>query len=1022
MNVQGLTSANWKVVSGLLGRTYDFLFIGETWYIDHARRSRERCVVASSTPDPEYRRTRPKGGLYLLATDAAKARISSQRPATEHAITFSVDKYTITGLYLPPSLSRLEVDQVLLSVSDSTVILGDLNVRFRGCLFQDGQPGPPERLATITGFISDRQLIRLVPDSQYKRFDGKDLAHLLTVDHCFIYRTLDVPPLRLLLNRQLGITTDHRYMLHLTLASLGNPALHLIRFRNRRLNSPKVASRLARHFEELYASSSTHLPTDDIDGLNAYLVKLCQTSAGDVLGSAPSTPPVHAPKIKRSTTKQYPKDQSSATSIRLYKRALRNSAENGVLLPSEDAQARGIEAVKEVFNTLRARYHEPAPERLRLVGPSDLLLEPFTKEQIAKEIVDQDALKACGADGVHIKLLKALAETSFLDLLYDLYTLCLEKGKTPQVWNRTDVYLLLKDPEKAKTATNIRPITLICMFRKIFERLLLTRFPSDGWARLHPGQAGFRSHYATCMNAAVVHHLLSSRLRSTAIFLDFRSAFDVVSHSKLSAILEQRGCPALMRSLINSLMFTGVRSRVLANGQASKWFLRTRGVLQGSPLSPILFNIFLDSLLVEVNGDYPRIPICLFYADDGCLVLHSSIDAQKVLDQVYEWSQRNGIELNVRKCGWVSSLINRPQLRLGLEEVPFMESYDYLGFPMTASGIDFRLHLLRRTTAAVNRSNWLGLYSDDWGPAHRLRIYKQYLAPMFEYGAPLVVAWMAGNSTRKSMFLTATNDTITSLMGWVTNSKSRGGRLTTNLCGLTSLQVRFEHIHLAYGRVLSDIRPFNPLRLVLESLKIRNRLNSFAWGLRPSPEWLELKREVGAGEIGEKAWKVKIRDLLKKLRMEVVEKEGRRMGLTRLIPIWSRQKKGLFLADISLAAPMPIQEHLFQYRQAKFRLKSRCVCDPIVEFHRGHETCQALPQLVRLTSTEKAAKTRMKQRLSLGDVDKFTDIDFLLNSGRILDASKVLQIVDKCLGDIYHQRQLAEATTTADSLASTGPG
>ena len=69
-----------------------------------------------------------------------------------------------------------------------------------------------------------------------------------------------------------------------------------------------------------------------------------------------------------------------------------------------------------------------------------------------------------------------------------------------------------------------------------------------------------------------------------------------------------------------------------------------------------------------------------------------------------------------------------------------MSEYNYLSFPITASGIDFEGYVNRRVVAAVNRSKFLALRSDTWGPSYRLVVYKQFLAPIFEYGAPLVSA------------------------------------------------------------------------------------------------------------------------------------------------------------------------------------------------------------------------------------------------------------------------------------------
>jgi hypothetical protein len=120
----------------------------------------------------------------------------------------------------------------------------------------------------------------------------------------------------------------------------------------------------------------------------------------------------------------------------------------------------------------------------------------------------------------------------------------------------------------------------------------------------------------------VVHALLILKERSIAVFLDLRSAFDVVDHTRLDAKLAQRGCPLTLRAQIQKLMFSNVRSRLLINEQVTDWFPRTQGVLQGFPLSPWLFNLFVDDLLAELNQTAPGIP-CLSYADDGVLLVDS---------------------------------------------------------------------------------------------------------------------------------------------------------------------------------------------------------------------------------------------------------------------------------------------------------------------------------------------------------------------------------------------------------------
>ncbi|KAH0288161.1 hypothetical protein KCU71_g15726, partial [Aureobasidium melanogenum] len=136
----------------------------------------------------------------------------------------------------------------------------------------------------------------------------------------------------------------------------------------------------------------------------------------------------------------------------------------------------------------------------------------------------------------------------------------------------------------------------------------------------------------------MVYHALSTGLRQIAVFLDFKSAFDVLDHSILERILVDRGCPAYLLALIKSLTFNNVRSRVLVNGVASDWFRRTCGVLQGSPISPHLFNFFVDGLITELNLgsglEKDPMPYTLFYANDGGLLPTDYDEARRLLQVV----------------------------------------------------------------------------------------------------------------------------------------------------------------------------------------------------------------------------------------------------------------------------------------------------------------------------------------------------------------------------------------------------
>jgi len=89
-----------------------------------------------------------------------------------------------------------------------------------------------------------------------------------------------------------------------------------------------------------------------------------------------------------------------------------------------------------------------------------------------------------------------------------------------------------------------------------------------------------------------------------------------------------------MQNLIASLMFHYIRSRIVSNSEASDWFSRSKGVLQGSPLSLSLFNIFVDRLLGDLNDGATIVPRSLFYVDDSTLLASSASEIQRLLNIV----------------------------------------------------------------------------------------------------------------------------------------------------------------------------------------------------------------------------------------------------------------------------------------------------------------------------------------------------------------------------------------------------
>lgn len=101
---------------------------------------------------------RQHGGLILLLSPRIRHLVCSHDVSKHHlSVGLKISHsftLTVTGVYLPPSLSDDQVQMVLGSVPVSQVIVGDINTRY-GASFQDSASGPPGRRGSLTSSLQE---------------------------------------------------------------------------------------------------------------------------------------------------------------------------------------------------------------------------------------------------------------------------------------------------------------------------------------------------------------------------------------------------------------------------------------------------------------------------------------------------------------------------------------------------------------------------------------------------------------------------------------------------------------------------------------------------------------------------------------------------------------------------------------------------------------------------------------------------------------------------------------------------
>lgn len=255
----------------------------------------------------------------------------------------------------------------------------------------------------------------------------------------------------------------------------------------------------------------------------------------------------------------------------------------------------------EVLNTITI-LDRPHPREISPISPTEVW-------EIIKHLPKR---KSPGPDQITNAALRKISKRTLLHLT-KIYNSCFRFEHFPAFWKKANVVMIPKPGKNNLIPTNHRPILLLNSIAKIFEILLLIRLKKVTASIIRPEQYAFRKGHSTSIQlTALVDELVISanrKERTAAVFLDFEKAFDKVWHLGLLAKLISYNIPLQLINLIRS--FLENRSFcVRCENSLSKLHHILAGVLQGSCLSPILFNLYINDI-----PSTPRTKINLF-ADD----------------------------------------------------------------------------------------------------------------------------------------------------------------------------------------------------------------------------------------------------------------------------------------------------------------------------------------------------------------------------------------------------------------------
>lgn len=466
-------------------------------------------------------------------------------------------------------------------------------------------------------------------------------------------------------------------------------------------------------------------------------------------------------------------------------------------------------------------------------------LTPTSKTELCKIIDNFNCNTSCGIDGISTKVIKCVKDLIIVQLT-NCINKCLEIGSFPDNLKLAKVTPIFKSGSKTNPG-NYRPISVLPVLSKIFERVLYNRLENylNSNEILSNKQYGFRKKSNTLSATIDLITELKTNLDKKhiglGIFIDLKKAFDTVSHTILLKKLENIGITGIALNMYKSYLSNRKQIVKIGNNKSQPKPV-TYGVPQGSILGPLLFLIYINSIHeVGLKGNVT------LYADDTCLFYfgHSIdaiiTDAQNDLNLLHKWFQYNLLTINIAKTNYIifktknKIIPDYNSLKINNVEINRTNHDKYLGLILDCN-LNWKPHIDRIKNKLASLTGMLRGISRCFPQKVRYLIYNALVKPHIDY---LIEVWGSASKTNLNTIQRAQNKVIKVLFRYNYLTPTDTLYKKTKLLNITQTYIYYTCLlvrKILTNNIHTQIK-FTK-KIDIQKMRLRNANNLVLWKVR----------------------------------------------------------------------------------------------------------------------------------------------------------------------------------------------